>query len=116
MPACPQGHESEDPDWCDVCGLALAPPPPPAPASGPVPPIDPQLLNEAGSVFLTRPSIKDWTSRPGELQSRVQAVVGMVANGSVKFRIGGTFPLSEARTAHEQLQARKTTGSLVLIP
>lgn len=85
-------------------------------ASGPVPPIDPQLLNEAGSVFLTRPSIKDWTSRPGELQSRVQAVVGMVANGSVKFRIGGTFPLSEARTAHEQLQARKTTGSLVLIP
>ena len=38
MPACPRGHESEDPDWCDVCGLALAPPPPPAPASGPVPP------------------------------------------------------------------------------
>lgn len=83
-------------------------------ASGPVPPIDPQLLNKHGSIFLTRPSLGAWTAGPGEFQLRAQAVVQAVADGELKFDISASYPLSEAARAHRDLQARKTTGSIVL--
>jgi NADPH2:quinone reductase len=72
-------------------------------SSGPVPPVDPQRLNAAGSVFLTRPKLFDY-------------VYAAVADGTLVVRIGHRYPLADARTAHEDLQARRTTGKLVLLP
>ena len=83
-------------------------------AFGPVDPIDPQILNEKGSIFLTRPSVAGWTSREGEFQMRAQAVVQAVVDGDLKFRVSDSYPLEEAAHAHRDLQDRKTTGSIVL--
>ena len=83
-------------------------------ASGPVEPVDPQVLNKHGSLFLTRPSLGAWTAGPGEFAERAQAVVDGVADGWLNFRVGATYPLAEAAQAHRDLQARKTTGSIVL--
>ena len=83
-------------------------------ASGPVPPMDPQLLNKHGSIFLTRPSLGAWTAQEGEFQMRAQAVVQAVAEGDVSFRVSAEYPLADAARAHRDLQERKTTGSIVL--
>lgn len=83
-------------------------------ASGPVDPIDPQILNQKGSIFLTRPSVAGWTSREGEFQMRAQAVVQAVVDGALRFRISKEYPLEQAAQAHRDLQDRKTTGSIVL--
>lgn len=83
-------------------------------ASGPVPPMDPQLLNKHGSIFLTRPSLGAWTAQEGEFQMRAQAVVQAVIDGDLHFRISAEYPLAEAEQAHRDLQERKTTGSIVL--
>lgn len=83
-------------------------------ASGPVPPMDPQLLNKHGSIFLTRPSLGAWTAQEGEFQMRAQAVVQAVAEGDVCFRVSAEYPLADAARAHRDLQERKTTGSIVL--
>lgn len=83
-------------------------------ASGPVEPFDPQLLNTHGSIFLTRPSIGAWTSGEGEFRMRAQAVTQAVVDGTLRFRISGSYDLSEAAQAHRDLQARRTTGSIVL--
>lgn len=83
-------------------------------ASGPVPPVDPQVLNTHGSIFLTRPSIGAWTSQEGEFQMRAQAVVQAVADGHLTFRVAANYPLKDAAQAHRDLQDRKTTGSIVL--
>jgi NADPH2:quinone reductase len=85
-------------------------------SSGPVPPVDPQRLNAAGSVFLTRPKLFDHVATREELTSRAAAVYSAVAAGTLDVRIGQRYPLAEARTAHEDLQARRTTGKLLLIP
>ena len=85
-------------------------------ASGPVPPVDPQSLNKAGSVFLTRPKLFDHIATTDELRTRAAAVYGAVADGSLDVRIGHRYPLDQARTAHEDLQARRTTGKLLLLP
>lgn len=85
-------------------------------ASGPVDPIDPQILNKYGSLFLTRPGINAWTSREGEFAMRAGEVLQLVADGVLKVNVGGTYPLEDARRAHQDLQGRKTTGSIVLIP
>lgn len=85
-------------------------------AGGPVPPVDPQRLNAAGSVFLTRPKLYDHTHTTGELRARAAEVYRAVADGSLDVRIGHRYPLTEARTAHEDLQARRTTGKLLLLP
>ncbi len=85
-------------------------------ASGPVPPVDPQRLNAAGSVFLTRPKLFDHVATTRELRARAAAVYAAVADGSLDVRIGHRYPLAEARTAHEDLQARRTTGKLLLLP
>ena len=84
-------------------------------SSGPVPPVDPQRLNAAGSVFLTRPKLYDYIATRDELTARAAAVYAAVAAGELDVRIGGTYPLAEARAAHEDLQGRRTTGKLLLL-
>ncbi|MGQ3383167.1 quinone oxidoreductase family protein [Glutamicibacter sp. TV12E] len=85
-------------------------------ASGPVPPFDPQDLNAAGSLYLTRPTIGDYVRDRKELLWRANDVLQGVYNGSLDVAIGGAYELSEARQAHADLQSRSTTGALVLIP
>lgn len=85
-------------------------------SSGPVPPVDPQRLNAAGSLFLTRPKLFDYNATREELTARAAAVYSAVADGTLDVRIGHRYPLDQARTAHEDLQARRTTGKLLLIP
>ncbi len=85
-------------------------------SSGPVPPVDPQRLNAAGSVFLTRPKLHDHIATRDELTARAAAVYAAVAAGELDVRIGHRYPLAEARAAHEDLQARRTTGKLLLQP
>jgi NADPH2:quinone reductase len=85
-------------------------------SSGPVPPIDPQILNRGGSLFLTRPTLTHYVADRAELLERAGEVLGMVADGTLHVRVGGRYPLTEAGRAHEDLQARRTTGKLLLVP
>ena len=85
-------------------------------ASGPVPPVDPQRLNAGGSLYLTRPSLFHHISTRDELLATSGAVYAAVANGSLDVRIAHRYPLADARTAHEDLHGRRTTGKLVLSP
>lgn len=85
-------------------------------ASGPVPPVDPQRLNAAGSVYLTRPKAEDYTATPDELRGRASEVFDAIGAGTLSVRIGGRYPLSSARAAHEDLEGRRTTGKLLLLP
>ncbi len=83
-------------------------------SSGSVPPFDPAILNARGSLFLTRPSLAHHLLDRQELLWRVGDVLKYVAAGAVKVRISGTYPLSEAASAHRDLEGRKTTGKLLL--
>ena len=85
-------------------------------ASGPVPPFDPQRLNAAGSVFLTRPALVHFMRTAEEFAWRATELFEAVASGAITIEIGGRYPLSEAARAHQDLQGRKTSGSLVLLP
>lgn len=85
-------------------------------SSGPVPPLDPQRLNAGGSLFLTRPSLGHYTATRDELRSRARELFGWVSGGTLDVRVGGRYPLADARQAHEDLQARRTTGKLLLLP
>ncbi|MEV6213120.1 quinone oxidoreductase [Nocardia sp. NPDC051833] len=85
-------------------------------ASGAVPPFDPQRLNPAGSLWLTRPSLGAYTRTRTEFLWRATDVFDAIAAGTLTFRIGATYPLADAAQAHRDLAARKTTGSLVLLP
>lgn len=85
-------------------------------SSGPVPPVDPQRLNAAGSVYLTRPNLFHYILDHEERLARAAAVYRDVGAGALDVRIGHSYPLAEARAAHEDLQARRTTGKLVLVP
>ncbi|GAA4848855.1 quinone oxidoreductase [Saccharopolyspora rosea] len=85
-------------------------------ASGPVPPVDPQRLNSAGSVFLTRPSLAHHILSRAELDQRAGDVFGWIADGTLTIRVGATYPLADARQAHEDLEGRRTTGKLLLVP
>ena len=85
-------------------------------ASGPVPPVDPQLLNSAGSLYLTRPSLAHYATEREELLQRASEVLGAVAEGRLQVRVGGRYPLADARRAHEDLEGGRTTGKLVLVP
>jgi NADPH2:quinone reductase len=85
-------------------------------ASGPVPPVDPQRLNQAGSVYLTRPSLPHYVATRHELLHRADEVFGWIADGRLDVRIGARYPLAEGRQAQEDLAARKTTGKLLLTP
>ncbi|HKS49905.1 MAG TPA: quinone oxidoreductase [Amycolatopsis sp.] len=85
-------------------------------ASGSVPPIDPQRLNAAGSVYLTRPTSAHYVRTREELDWRAGELFEAVRSGALEIRVGGRYPLSDARKAHEDLQGRRTTGKLLLIP
>jgi NADPH2:quinone reductase len=85
-------------------------------SSGPVPPFELALLAQKGSLFLTRPSLAHYTLTREELLWRAGDVLDWIASGVVKLRIGGAFALAEAAEAHTSLEARKTTGKLLLIP
>ncbi|RZQ65695.1 quinone oxidoreductase family protein [Amycolatopsis suaedae] len=85
-------------------------------ASGPVPPLDPQRLNSGGSLFLTRPTAKDYTRTRDELDWRAGELFDAVIAGDLTITIGGRYPLAEARRAHEDLEGRRTSGKLLLLP
>jgi len=85
-------------------------------ASGQVPPFDIQRLNKGGSLKLTRPNVDHFVIERAELLGRAQDVFGWVADGSLKVRIGGTYPLAQAGQAQEDLAGRRTTGKLLLLP
>jgi NADPH2:quinone reductase len=85
-------------------------------SSGPVPPIDPQRLNSGGSLFLTRPTAAHYTRTREEIDWRAGELFNAITEGSLNIRIGGRYPLADARRAHEDLQGRRTTGKLLLIP
>jgi NADPH2:quinone reductase len=85
-------------------------------SSGAVPPVDPQILNAKGSLFLTRPTLGNYVATREELLQRAGDVLGWVESGKLRLRIGGTYPLAEAARAHQDLAGRKTTGKLLLIP
>ncbi|HEX9376772.1 MAG TPA: quinone oxidoreductase [Actinomycetota bacterium] len=84
-------------------------------ASGQPPPVELARLNE-GSFFLTRPTLHHYTATRQELLERASEVFGWVADGRLRVRIGARYPLEDARRAHEDLEARRTTGKLLLLP
>ena len=85
-------------------------------SSGQVPPIDLQLLNQKGSLFVTRPKLADHTATRDELLWRAESLFTWIGQNNLDVRIGGTYKLSEADAAHRDLEGRNTTGKLILIP
>lgn len=85
-------------------------------AGGPVPPFDPQRLNAAGSLFLTRPTLAHHVETRAELLERSGEVYRWVADGRVRVHVGHRYGLADARAAHADLEARRTTGKLLLTP
>jgi NADPH2:quinone reductase len=85
-------------------------------ASGPAPPLDPLLLSRKGSLYLTRPTLFDYTFTRQELLTSASALFDVVREGAVKITIGRTWPLAEAAAAHRALESRQTTGSSLLLP
>jgi NADPH2:quinone reductase len=85
-------------------------------SSGAVPPFDPIVLTQKGSLFLTRPSLGNYIASREELLARSGDVFATLASGKVKLRIEHTYPLAEAQRAHRELESRMTTGKLLLIP
>jgi NADPH:quinone reductase len=85
-------------------------------SSGAVAPIDPIVLSQKGSIFLTRPTLGHYVITAAELQQRAGAVFGMIRDGKLKLRIEHVYPLAEVQHAHRDLEGRKTTGKLLLLP
>jgi len=85
-------------------------------SSGPAGPLDPQILNQKGSIFLTRPSLFHYVASREELLARAGDVLLWVKDGSLPVRIDRTFPLAEAAAAHRALEARETSGKVLLLP
>lgn len=85
-------------------------------SSGAVPPFDPLTLTAKGSLFLTRPSLTNYIASREELESRASALFGMIAAKALTLRIEHVYPLADAQRAHRELEGRKTTGKLLLIP
>jgi NADPH2:quinone reductase len=85
-------------------------------SSGPVPPLDPQVLNGKGSLFLTRPTLGHYVITREELLGRANDLFGWIAAGELKVTIDTTFPLAQAADAHRYLEGRQTKGKVLLIP
>jgi len=85
-------------------------------ASGPIPKFEPSLLNQKGSLFMTRPSLFHYVATRKELEANARDLIGVVKKGAVKIEINQTYDLKDAAKAHRDLEARKTTGSTVLLP
>jgi NADPH2:quinone reductase len=85
-------------------------------ASGPAPEFAPLLLSQKGSLFITRPTLAHYTATPEELAWRAGDVLGWIAQGKLKLHIHKVYPLADAAEAHRDLEGRKTTGKLLLVP
>ena len=85
-------------------------------SSGPVPPLEIQTLNQKGGLFLTRPSLVQYTVTREELLWRAESLFSWIGQNNLEVRIGGAYALSDAAQAHEDLEGRKTTGKLILLP
>lgn len=85
-------------------------------SSGPVPPFDLGRLAAAGSVYVTRPTLAHFVAARQDLLRRAGDVLGRVAEGTLSVRVGARYPLAEAARAHDDLQARRTTGKVLLVP
>lgn len=85
-------------------------------ASGPVPPFSPGLLAQKGSLFMTRPTLFDFVRTPEELRKVAAELFRVVRRGAVQISVNQRYPLAAAATAHADLEARRTTGSIVLLP
>jgi NADPH2:quinone reductase len=85
-------------------------------SSGPVPPLDPQILNAKGSLFLTRPTLGHYVATREELLERANDLFGWIAAGELDVRIDKTFSLAQAADAHRYLEDRQTKGKVLLIP
>lgn len=85
-------------------------------ASGPVPPVDPQRLNAAGSVYLTRPNLAHFTGTAPEFTWRAGELFEAIGNGTIEVTVSRHYPLADAAQAHRDLQGRRTVGSIVLDP
>lgn len=85
-------------------------------ASGPIAPVDLGIFAQKGSLYFTRPTLFNYAGTPESLRAMSEDLFSAVGSGAVKINIDQTFPLSEARAAHEALEGRKTTGSTVLLP
>lgn len=85
-------------------------------ASGAVPPFPVGLLAQKGSLFVTRPTLVHYVAARADLETAAAALFGVVRSGKVKIEITGRYPLADAAQAHRDLEGRKTTGSLVLLP
>lgn len=84
-------------------------------SSGAVPPFDLIRLSTAGSLFVTRPTLKDYVQTRAELEFRANEVFRSVAEGELTVRIGQRYPLEEAQAAHRDLEGRRTTGKSLLL-
>ena len=85
-------------------------------ASGPVPPFDPQRLNAGGSLHLTRPTLAHYLQNAQERRWRSAEIFAAAADGTLKVRIGARYSLADAATAHDDLEQRRTTGKVLLVP
>lgn len=85
-------------------------------SSGKVPPFDPGILSQGGSLFLTRPSLGDYTADRASLERRASEILRLTAEGKLDVRIGARFPLADAAAAHRSLEGRQTTGKVLLVP
>ncbi len=85
-------------------------------SSGRVPPFDLQVLNQRGSLFVTRPTLRDYVATRAELLERAGDVLGAVARGELAVRVFAEYPLERAADAHRDLESRRTTGKLLLVP
>jgi NADPH2:quinone reductase len=85
-------------------------------ASGAVPPVDLSLLSAKGSLFLTRPTLATYTAKRADLLHAATELFDVVRRGIVTIQVNQTFPLADAARAHEALEARRTTGSTILLP
>ena len=85
-------------------------------ASGPVPPFELSLLTQKGSLYLTRPTLNTYTATRADLEATAQDLFDVVLSGKVKIEINHTYPLKDAQQVHRDLEARKTTGSIVMVP
>jgi len=85
-------------------------------SSGPVPPVDPAKLSEKGSLYMARTTLAHFTATREELLARTGALFTMISEGKLKLRIAKTYPLAEAPQAHRDMEARKISGKLLLIP
>lgn len=85
-------------------------------SSGAVPPLDPSVLNQKGSLFLTRPTLAHYVATPRELRARAADVLGWVRDGTLRLRVDREVPLARVAEAHAALEARATTGKVLLVP